>query len=146
MLAVSALPRKALNKQAVGIGRPCDSITCVALPALDRETREIVGVAIGTRDEATACELWTSLPAVYRQCAVCDTDLWQAYAAVLPSKRHRAVVKKRGETSHIERPNNTCRQRVSRLVRRTLSFSKKVANHIGAVWYYVHHHNALMRA
>jgi insertion element IS1 protein InsB len=91
-------------------------------------------------------KLWASLPAVYRQDAVCYIDVCKAYAAVLPSKRHRAVGKESGETSHIERLNNTFRQRVSRLVRRTLSFSKKVAHHIGAVWYYVHHHNALMRA
>jgi len=38
--------------------------------ALDRDTREIVGVAIGARDEATAQQLWASLPPVYRQCAV----------------------------------------------------------------------------
>src|SRR5262249_47540762 len=101
--------------------------------ALDRDIREMVGMAIGKRDEGTACELWASLPAVYRQCAVCYTDVWKAYAAVLPSKRHRAVGKESGETSHIERLNNTFGQRVSRLVRRTLSFSKKVANHIGAV-------------
>jgi IS1 family transposase len=42
--------------------------------ALDRDTREIVGVAIGTRDQVTARELWMALPAVYRQCAVCYTD------------------------------------------------------------------------
>ncbi|OQY44229.1 MAG: hypothetical protein B6242_13125 [Anaerolineaceae bacterium 4572_78] len=36
----------------------------------------------------------------------------------------------------------TLRQRVSRLVRKTLSFSKNVANHIGAIWYFVHHYNA----
>lgn len=107
--------------------------------ALDRDTREIVGVAIGARDEATARQLWESLPAVYRQCAVCYSDFWEAYAWVLPSKRHRPVDKERGQTSHIERLNNTLRQRISRLVRKALSFSKKVENHIGAIWYFVHH-------
>lgn len=53
---------------------------------------------------------------------------------VLPSKCHRAVGKESGETNHIERYNNTLRQRCSRLVRKTLSFSKKLANHIGAIW------------
>lgn len=33
--------------------------------ALDRDTREIVGVAIGARDAATARQLWESLPPVY---------------------------------------------------------------------------------
>lgn len=110
--------------------------------ALDRETREIVGVAIGARDEATARQLWESLPPVYRQCAVCYSDFWDAYACVLPSKRHRPVGKDSGQTSHIERLNNTLRQRMSRLVRKALSFSKKIENHIGAIWYFVHAYNA----
>ena len=36
-------------------------------------------------------------------------------------------------------------QRCSRLVRKTLSFSKKLANHIGAVWYFIHDYNAQQR-
>lgn len=114
--------------------------------ALDRETREIVGVAVGARTKETARKLWASLPPVYRQCAVAYTDFWEAYAAVLPSKRHRAVGKESGQTNHIERFNNTLRQRCSRFVRKTLSFSKKVVNHIGALWYFIHHYNAEQRA
>ena len=59
--------------------------------ALDANTREIVGVYIGRRDEAAARKLWESLPPVYRQCTVAYTDFWAAEAVVLPSKRHRAV-------------------------------------------------------
>ncbi|MEG4065448.1 IS1 family transposase [Microcoleus sp. SVA1_A1] len=114
--------------------------------ALDMDTREIVGVWIGDRSRCSAKKLWQSLPSVYRQCAVCYTDFWEAYAQVLPSKRHKAVGKETGKTSYIERFNNTLRQRVGRLVRKTLSFSKKLENHIGAVWYFVHHYNALLRA
>jgi IS1 family transposase len=44
-------------------------------------------------------------------------------------------------TNHIERFNNTLRQRVSRLVRDTLAFSKKLANHIGAIKYFICHYN-----
>jgi IS1 family transposase len=110
--------------------------------AIDRDTREMVGVAIGARDEATARQIWESLPTVYRQCAVCYSDFWDAYACVLPSKRHRPIGKDSGPTSHIERLNTTLRQRISRLVCRTLSFSKKLQNHIGAIWYFVHHYNA----
>jgi IS1 family transposase len=110
--------------------------------ALDRDTRGIVGVAIGARDEAIARHLWKSLPPVYRQCAVCYTDFWEAYACVLPGKRHHPVGKARGQTNHIEWLNTTLRQRSSRLVRKTLSFSKKLENHIGAIWYFIHHYNA----
>jgi insertion element IS1 protein InsB len=109
--------------------------------ALDRHTREIVGVALGDRTHVSAQRLWASLPAVYRQCALCYSDFWTAYKMIVPSKRHRAVGKETGHTAHIERFNNTLRQRVSRLVRKTLSFSKKLDNHIGAIWYFIHHYN-----
>src|SRR5689334_11586812 len=52
--------------------------------AINRETREIVGMAIGSRSKATARKLWKSLPAIYRQCAICYTDFWEAYQDVLP--------------------------------------------------------------
>lgn len=113
--------------------------------ALDWNTREIVGVAIGARTQATARSLWNSLPAVYRQCAICYRDFWAAYAAILPAKRHRAVGKESGQTNHVERVNNTLRQRISRLVRKTLAFSKKLDNHIGAIWYFIHQYNASPR-
>ena len=114
--------------------------------AMDAGTREIVGVYIGDRSRQSARRLWQSLPPVYRQCAICYTDFWEAYEQVIPSKRHRSVGKETGKTSYIERFNNTLRQRIGRLVRKTLSFSKKVSNHIGAVWYFVHHYNATLRS
>jgi IS1 family transposase len=52
------------------------------------------------------------------------------------------VGKDRGQTNHSERCNNTLRQRVGRLVRKTLAFSKKLENHIGAIWYFIHHDTA----
>jgi len=110
--------------------------------AIDRDTREVVGMAVGDRSRKTAQELWDSLPGVYRQCAVSYTDFWDAYKTIFPSKRHRSVAKKTGLTNHIERLNCTLRQRISRLVRKTLSFSKKLQNHIGAIWYFIHYYNA----
>jgi IS1 family transposase len=113
--------------------------------ALDVVTREIVGCHIGDRSADSALALWQSMPAVYRQCAMIYTDYWDAYQAVLPGKRHRAVGKETGLTSYIERFNNTLRQRVSRLVRKTLSFSKKLDNHIAAIWNFIHHYNEQIR-
>ncbi len=86
--------------------------------AIDADSREIVGVYVGDRSRQSAKKLWQSLPPVYRQCAVCYTDFWEAYEQVLPSKRHRAVGKETGKTSYIERFNNTLRQRVGRFVRK----------------------------
>jgi IS1 family transposase len=82
------------------------------------------------------------LPAVYRQCAVAHTDFWAAYAQIFPATRYQPSPKGSGRTNHIERLNGTLRQRISRLVRKTLFFSKKLENHIGAIWYFVHHSNA----
>ena len=110
--------------------------------ALDVETREIVGVHIGDRSEQGARKLWDSLPSVFRQCAVAYTDFWRAYALVFPTQRHKAVGKESGKTNYIERFNCTMRQRVSRLVRKTLSFSKKLENHIAAIWFFIHHYNS----
>jgi insertion element IS1 protein InsB len=44
-------------------------------------------------------------------------------------------------TNHIERFTNALPQRVSRLVRDTRAFSKKLANHIGAINYCICHDN-----
>jgi len=113
--------------------------------AIDADTREVIGCHIGDRSRASARSLWQSIPAVYRQCATVYTDYWEAYETVIPANRHRAVGKDSGLTSYIERFNNTLRQRVSRLVRKTLSFSKKLENHIGAIWNFIHEYNRLIR-
>jgi IS1 family transposase len=47
-----------------------------------------------------------------------------------------------GLIHHIERFNNTLRHWVSRLVRQSLAFSKKLDNHIGAIWLFVQHYNS----
>jgi insertion element IS1 protein InsB len=63
---------------------------------------------------------------------------------LLPSiyaTKPRAISKLARQTNHIERFNNTLRQRVSRLVREALSFSKKLANHIGAIKLFICHYN-----
>jgi len=65
------------NKQWIWLGK-------------DVDTREIVGVYVGSR-----------------QCAVAYTDFWEAYAAIFPATRHRAVGKGSGKTNHIERFNCT---------------------------------------
>ena len=106
------------------------------------ETKEIVGVYVGSRDREGAQGLWDSLPGVYRQCAVSYTDFWSAYKEVFPACRHIQVEKGSGETNSIENFNCIMRQRISRIVRKTLSFSKKLTNHIGAIWNFIHHYNA----
>ena len=109
--------------------------------AMDATTRQIVGFHVGDRRRDGAKELWAKIPVVYREQATFHTDQYEAYTGVIPAERHRAIAKKARKTNHIERFNNTSRQRVSRLVRETLSFSKKLANHIGAIKYFICHDN-----
>ena len=60
---------------------------------------------------------------------------------MIPAAQHKAITKSARKTNHLERFNNTLRQRVSRLVRRTLAFSKSVENHLGAIRYFIGHYN-----
>ena len=63
------------------------------------------------------------------------------YAGVIPVAQHRAISQLARKTNHLERFNNTLRQRVSRLARDALSFSKKLAHHIGAIKLFMCHDN-----
>ena len=78
-------------------------------------------------------------------CAKVNTDYWEAYETVIPSKRHFAVGKESGLTTYTERLNNTMRQRISLLVRKPPSFSNQLENHIGAIWIFIHEYNRLHR-
>ena len=91
--------------------------------ALCRKTRQVVAYAIGDRSQKTCRLLWEAIPQAYRA-GQCFTDFWSAYQAVIPEEQHTAVGKENGETAHVERWNNTLRQRLARFVRKTLSFSK----------------------
>jgi hypothetical protein len=68
-------------------------------------------------------------------------DFWAAYQAVIPDEQHTAVGKEAGETVHVERWNNTLRQRLARLVRMTLSFSKSVVMHEACLLLFLHRYN-----
>lgn len=98
-------------------------------------------MVIGDRSEFTARCLWEELPEEYREGAICCTDFLAAYAAVVPEGRQAPGGKGDGLTNHVERFFCTLRQRCARLVRKTLSFSKCVFNHLGALWYFVRHYN-----
>jgi hypothetical protein len=50
---------------------------------------------------------------------------WEEYKGVIAPAQHVVCGKESGPTSGVERFNCTLRQRVSRLVRKTLSFSKQ---------------------
>jgi insertion element IS1 protein InsB len=109
--------------------------------AMDAKTSQVIAFHVGDRSRESAKELWAKIPSVYREQATFHTDQYDAYQGVIPPAQHKAITKKARKTNHVERFNNTLRQRVSRLVRETLSFSKQLANHIGAIKYFICHYN-----
>ena len=109
--------------------------------AMDAMTRQIIAFHVGDRSRKSATALWATIPLVYRNQAVFHTDQYDAYTGVMPAERHKAITKHARKTNHIERCNNTLRQGVSRLVRETLSFSKKLAPHIGMIKYFICNYN-----
>ena len=108
--------------------------------ALSKATRQIVAFVIGDRSEKTCQKLWDNIPESYKQ-AICYSDFWEAYLNVIPSEQHQAVSKQSGLTNHIERFNNTIRQRLSRFVRKTLSFSKSEQMHLICLELFLHSYN-----
>jgi insertion element IS1 protein InsB len=126
--AMSSFVQKKANKQWLWI-------------AMDATTRQIIAWHVGDRSHTSAEHLWVKMPPAYRHHATFDTDQYVVYAKVIPVAQHRAISKLARKTNHLERFNNTLRQRVSRLVRDALSFSKKLANHIGAITLFICHYN-----
>lgn len=108
--------------------------------ALCRKTRQVVAYAVGDRSKETCKKLWEAIPDVYRK-GHCFSDFWDAYQSVVPVEQHTAVGKETGETAHIERWNNTLRQRLGRFVRKTLSFSKSTIMHIICLELFLHRYN-----
>ena len=109
--------------------------------ALDATTRQVIAFHVGDRSGQSAQTLWEKMPTEYQEQAMFYTDQYAVYTGIIPSAQHRAISKLARKTNHVERFNCTLRQRVSRLVRATLSFSKKLSNHIGAIRYFICDYN-----
>jgi insertion element IS1 protein InsB len=108
--------------------------------ALCRRTRQIVAYYIGDRSDDSCRQLYNRIPESYRSC-FSFSDFWDAYRKVFSAHTHQSVGKETGQTSHIERWNNTLRQRLARFVRKTLSFSKSDHFHDLVLKLFIHHYN-----
>lgn len=108
--------------------------------ALSRATRQVVAYAIGDRSRATCQRLWAAVPAAHRR-GHCFSGFWEAYRLVLPAEQHTAAGKESGLTAHVERWNNTLRQRLGRFVRKSLSFSKSDTMHELCLRLFLHDYN-----
>ena len=96
--------------------------------ALCKETRQIVAYVIGDRSEETFRRLVREIPLAYLRCPS-FSDHWKSYKKLCRKGNHEQVGKESGKTNHIERYWATLRARLSRYVRKSLSFSRKLKYH-----------------
>lgn len=114
--------------------------------ALNPANRQIIAFHVGGRCREDAQLFYEKIPVVFKGISGFFSDYWQAYVRVFENEDHFGVGKDSGLTAYIERFNCTIRQRASRLVRKALSFSKCLDNHIGAIKYFICHYNLQMKA
>ena len=93
--------------------------------ANSRSTRQVIAYHVGDRDEQSCWEFRNKFPKDYLNLDTIS-DLWKPYQKVFPGHSHYVVTKGKRGTNHVERFNNTLRQRLGRLSRKTLSFSKSI--------------------
>ncbi len=91
-----------------------------------------LGIGIVAGNFTSACH------GAYKRCAT-YSDFWSTYDEVFP--HNRSVGKETGETAHVERWNNTLRQRLGRFTRKTLSFSKLKSMHETCLRLFIHQYN-----
>ena len=96
--------------------------------ALCKETRQIVAYVIGDRSETTFRRLVRKIPLAYLRCPS-FSDHWKSYKKLCRKGNHKQVGKESGKTNHIERYWATLRARLSRYVRKSLSFSRRLKYH-----------------
>ena len=108
--------------------------------ALCRRPRQIVAYYVGDRSEKSCRQFWQRIPVGYKTCTT-YSDFWNAYQTVFPDASHHSVGKEIGQTAHVERWNNTLRQRLARFVRKTLSFSKSDIVHDLVLRFFIINYN-----
>lgn len=113
---------------------------CWTWVGLCRRTRQIITYTSGKRTKEECMNLKSNIPIDYINTRSVS-DYWEAYRHVF-IENHKCVGKDSGETNHIERWNNTLRQRVGRFVRKTLSFSKKLEHHKMILDIFIHQYNS----
>jgi len=101
--------------------------------AYDPVHRLVIAHHIGGRGKAAAKVFWDKIPPILRSCNF-ETDDWDAYKSIIPTNQHKIG---KDLTFYIEGFNATIRARVSRLVRKSLSFSKLDNWHCLAIaWFF----------
>ena len=101
--------------------------------AYDPVHRLVIAQHIGGRGKRAAMKFWNKIPKQLRSCNF-ETDDWKAYRKIIPPSQHKVG---KDLTFYIEGFNATIRARVSRLVRKSLSFSKLDKWHnLAIAWFF----------
>ena len=106
--------------------------------AFDPHHRQVIAFHIGRRGSRDAKLFWKKIPRRLRRQCYFETDEWRAYQNVLPPNRHYIG---KDQTYHVEGLWSAVRARVSRLVRKSLSFSKNWDKHLAAIQYFFWQYN-----
>ncbi len=109
--------------------------------ALHSANRQIVAFHVGGRSGTDAALLYERIPAVFKGQAGFFSDYWPAYVEAFAGEAHVGAGKASGLTAYIECFICTLRQRASRLVRKSLSFSKLLEDHTVATKYFICEYN-----
>lgn len=107
--------------------------------ALDALSLQVLAMVIGSRGKRSLQKLLQRLPYSWLRYGKFYSDGLAAYEKVLPPERH--TVKDESMQNLAENFFMRLRARSSRLVRKTVSFSKKLANHVAAIFYSVNELN-----
>ncbi len=101
-------------------------------------TKQVLAVHIGRRTKADLKAILEQIPQRLRRNCKFATDHFESYYQLIPQDQHRPG---KEFTYYIEGYFTGVRARVSRLVRRALSFSKELDNHIAAIRYFIWQRN-----
>jgi insertion element IS1 protein InsB len=108
--------------------------------ALCKRTKQIVAYHLGSRDSQDCKLFWDKVPKGYKEVQT-YSDLHYTYDEVLSSYKHKSKSKKSDLTTKIERFNLTIRNKIGRLVRKSLSYSRCELTHEACIRIFIHDYN-----
>jgi insertion element IS1 protein InsB len=113
------------------VGRNSDAHRRYVISAMDKTSGAIVGTTVGRRNQAVIRSVTDPLlcwlpKRIY-------TDGWNGYAALLPKAVHQLT---EFGINRLERFHFSLRQRIKRLSRKTMSWSKSERMLLVSVWLY----------
>ena len=106
--------------------------------ALERNSRKIIGYAVGDRSVDTFKRLWDGISDKIKRKAIFYTDRWDAYN-LIPYKQ-RTI--RKGGTNHVERLFLTLRNDNPRFARKTIRFSKSIEMLEISIKLWIHYYNS----